>query len=306
MITKKTMLAIRKISPAFGVEMAYVPSPQPENDEVLIRVEASGICGTDLHIYDAVGDAYKFMWPYLPLTLGHEFCGRVIKTGPGASASLIAVAADDCISLPDSIGPDLGALIEPLTVAHGAVMLSGIGIGERILIMGAGAIAQGAAVFARLLGASQVAVTGFADTSRFSALRSMGFDDLVDRSQQGSFEMLRELAGDEGFDAVIELTGVPSTINEGLGVLKRCGVLVATGIHPHDAAVNVTGLVRREQQIRGNHGNTREGWHEVIRLLEANQSAFLPIITHRYKLEDGIEAFEASYAKVATKTLVYP
>lgn len=329
MSTHTTMPALRKMVGGFGISIVQVQAPRPMDGEVLIRVEASGICGTDLHIYDAAGDAYQFMWQRLPITLGHEFCGRVIELGDGASPDLlhrrvvvvpaglgtlrdgcfapyITVSANDCIPVPDSFSPDLGSLIEPLTVAHRAIVLSKIGRSARILIMGVGAIAQGAAIFARHVGAKQVVMTGFSDSYRLSALRSMGFKDLVDRSHLGSEEALHDLAGPDGFDAVIELTGQPSTINEGLGVLRRGGILVATGIHPGDARVDVTGLVRRGQQIRGSHGNTREGWYEVIRIVDSDPDLFLPIITHRFALERGTEAFEVAYARQATKVLICP
>jgi 2-desacetyl-2-hydroxyethyl bacteriochlorophyllide A dehydrogenase len=323
------MLALRKLTPGFGVALAEAAAPQtPAPGDVLIEVEAAGICGSDLHIYDAKGSAYDFLWPRLPLTLGHEFCGRVVRLGAGAPAALldrrvvalpvgigtqrdgcfapwVTVPAAHCLPIPDTLDAELGALIEPLTVAHHAVACAGIGPGQRLLVMGAGAIAQGAALFARLAGARQIVVTGHADTHRFAVLRRMGFDTLVDRAEAGSDQRLAALAG-EGFDAVIEMTGVASTVDEGLGLLRRQGVLVATGIHPAPGAIDITRLVRRQLQLRGSYGNTREGWQQVIDTVAAHPAQFAPLVTHRYALRDGLQAFEAAYSRVATKALLFP
>ncbi|CAN7732215.1 zinc-binding dehydrogenase [Variovorax sp. LjRoot290] len=323
------MLALRKISPDFGVSLMDVAPPEkPAPGEVLVEVEAAGICGSDLHIYDAKGSAYANVWPRLPLTLGHEFCGRVVQLGDGAAADLlgrrvvalpvgigiqrngcfapmVAVAAVNCLPVPDTLDSELGALIEPLTVSENALALSETGPGKRLLIMGAGTLAQGAALFARLAGASQIVVTGFADAHRFEVLRQMGFDLLIDRAEPGSAERLAALAGD-GFDAVIEMTGVMSTIDEGLHALRRKGIFVATGIHPEKATVDITRMVRQQLQLRGSYGNTREGWHKVIAQVTANPETFRPLITHRYPLHQAVQAFETAYARIASKAILHP
>lgn len=85
------MLALRKTAASFGVEAVHVAEPgQPGPGELLIRVEAVGICGSDVHIYEWTEwtDALGFMAPHLPVTLGHEFAGRVAAAGPGAATAI--------------------------------------------------------------------------------------------------------------------------------------------------------------------------------------------------------------------------
>ena len=77
------MLALRKLSAGFGLEAKTVAEPgAPGAGELLIRVEAVGICGSDVHIYEWT-DGFDFMLPHLPVTLGHEFAGHVAAAGPG-------------------------------------------------------------------------------------------------------------------------------------------------------------------------------------------------------------------------------
>ena len=82
------MLALRKTQAGFGIEAVEVPAPPPPGPgEVTVRVEAVGICGSDVHAYEWT-DGYGHMVPYLPVTMGHEFAGRVEATGPGAAIAL--------------------------------------------------------------------------------------------------------------------------------------------------------------------------------------------------------------------------
>lgn len=81
------MLALRKTQAGFGLEALEVPEPgAPGPGEVTVRVEAVGICGSDVHAYEWT-DGYGHMVPYLPLTMGHEFAGRVVAAGPGAAVA---------------------------------------------------------------------------------------------------------------------------------------------------------------------------------------------------------------------------
>jgi len=87
-----TMWAIRKDGPRPGLVLAEVPVPVPADDEVLVEVEAASICGTDLHIRRWDAWAQQRLVP--PVTLGHEFAGRVVELG----RNVAHVALDDYVS----------------------------------------------------------------------------------------------------------------------------------------------------------------------------------------------------------------
>ncbi|MCX5909018.1 MAG: alcohol dehydrogenase catalytic domain-containing protein [Deltaproteobacteria bacterium] len=80
-----TMKAIVKSKPAVGIQVMDVPVPRPQADEVLVQVEAAGICGSDVHIYEWTS-GYEFLEKYFPVTLGHEFSGVVVEVGPEAKS----------------------------------------------------------------------------------------------------------------------------------------------------------------------------------------------------------------------------
>jgi len=97
------MLALRKPAAGFGLVAVEVPEPAPPAaGELLVQVEAVGICGSDVHIYEWT-DGYDFMLPHLPVTLGHELAGRVVAAGASAGiaegtrvAVLPAIACGVC------------------------------------------------------------------------------------------------------------------------------------------------------------------------------------------------------------------
>jgi len=82
------MLAVQKTSPAFGLTLADVTPPQPAPGEVLVEVDAVGICGSDVHVYEWT-DGYDWMQPVMPLTLGHEFAGRVVAAAPDVTLPVL-------------------------------------------------------------------------------------------------------------------------------------------------------------------------------------------------------------------------
>lgn len=78
------MLTLQKTAPEFGAILGEKPEPAIGDGDVLIEVEAAGICGSDVHMYEWT-PGYEWLIPALPVTMGHEFSGRVARVGPGVT-----------------------------------------------------------------------------------------------------------------------------------------------------------------------------------------------------------------------------
>ena len=338
------MKALRKIRAAAGLELVDVPVPELEStDDVLVRVTATGICGSDLHVDDWT-PSYSFITQSLPVTLGHEFVG-VAQTGPlrgtrvvvrpsvtcgvcaaclaqrhdaceqrtgigmtrdGAFAPWVRVPLRNCVPVPDGLSDELSALAEPLSISMQEIRVAGDLTGQRVLVMGPGTIGQGIAVLARRAAAAQVEVSGRDDAARFDALRRMGFDALADVAGMSLAEATAPYANGESFDVVLEATGVPETISEALPLLRRNGIVVVTGIHARPLSLDLTTLVRKQQQLRGSFRPPESDWPQALALMGEVGDLIAPMVSHVLPLSRAMEGFALAHGKQASKVLLRP
>ena len=107
-------------------------------------------------------------------------------------------------------------------------------------------------------------------------------------------------------DVVLEATGVPQSLNEGMAVLRKGGTIVAAGIHAAPLTLPLTDFVRMRHQLRASHGAGRRTWDRVLAHLCRDPEAFRPMITHRLPLERGLEGFELARQRAASKVILTP
>ncbi|HQT79833.1 MAG TPA: alcohol dehydrogenase catalytic domain-containing protein [Rhodopila sp.] len=227
-------------------------------------------------------------------------------TRHGGFAGFVTVPAANCLTLPDGVDTELGALTEPLGVGCEAVLTGEVGLGDTVLVMGPGTIGQAIALFARAAGAGRVLVAGRADGPRFDVMRQLGFTDLLDVAEAPLNDLVLAATGGRKVDVVLEATGHPPTIVDGLSVLRTGGVLVIAGIHPGPVSLPLTDFVRARHQLRGTHGCDRRNWDKVLTLLGRDPEAFRPMITHRMPLARGLEGFELARQRAASKVMLTP
>ncbi len=339
------MIAIRKCATAPGIAFAPAPQPRPAKGEVLIAVEAAGLCGTDLHIADWT-PGYESMAANLPVTLGHEFAGRVIE-GPsswlkrrvvvrpstvcdscvecgdrrhdlcrqrrgigihrnGGFAAFAAVPEHNCIPVDESLEAEVAALAEPLTVAMEAIRRSGLREGERLLIIGPGPIGALAALAAEPLHPEYIVIAGRGDGARLGVLHSVGFTHAFDTADADLSAQLAAASLPSRFERVIEAAGSGAAVATGLRHLAPGGVLTIAGIHASPMQIDLTILVRSGQEVRGSYRAPVGVWHDAIALLQAAPERFRRLITHRHAMGEAEEAFGAMRRREALKVMLRP
>jgi threonine dehydrogenase-like Zn-dependent dehydrogenase len=245
------------------LRVSDLPAPEPAEDEVLLRVAACGICGSDLHITEdpvtfGVGQG---------VVLGHEFAGTVERVGAavrdlkpgdrvavapmrgcgacdacrrgdpawckemrligGGYAELTTVAARQCVKLPDDLPTAEGALAEPVSVGLHAVHRARLTPGDRVLILGAGPIGLLVAFWARRLGAAHVVVADIAryQQDRAAAVGATGFAV----SGPGLAAEFAALTGGPP-DIVFECVGKKGLIDFAISQVRAHGKVVAVGL----------------------------------------------------------------------------
>jgi len=242
------------------IHVGEVAEPTPAEGQVIVQVAACGICGTDIHIVD--GDLPPTTYPIIP---GHEFGGEIVAIGPevdgaavgdrvavqpnmpcgrcrpcrigrssicetwraigvtlpGAAAELVAVPANECYTLPDTISDRAAALVEPLSCAvHGMARLPR-GAVDRFLVYGAGTMGLLIAQLARQAGSPSVSVVDV-NPGRLELASRLGASAVA---VSGA-----ELPDSDGFDVVVDATGVVSAIEDGLTRVRRGGTFLQFGV----------------------------------------------------------------------------
>ncbi len=312
------------------IEVREVEDPKPGPGEVLVRVRACGICGSDLHFYHGAFPAATAVPP------GHEYAGEIAALGegvtgieigervaiepirycrecaycttgqyqlcpnrqlmgtfvPGAMAEYVPVPAYGVYRLPDSLDFELGALTEPLAVAVHGLHLVDLVMGERVLVMGSGTIGLLAVLAAKAAGAGEVIAT-YRHEHQGQAALAMGATSVLKDSEMGRLE---------GIDVVVETVGgTAPTLSQALGIVRPGGRISVLGLFTQPSQINALGLMLKEARIVGGITYCRPGMNSdfdnALQILEREQERARSLITHRYPLDEAVEAFSTASDK---------
>lgn len=318
------------------IRTTEVPVPEPGRGEVLVRVEAAGICGTDRHLL-------KGEFPSRPpVTLGHEFSGIIVARGEGVAlpegaritcdpndwcglcdaclrgrvnlcpknvatgihrdggfAEFALVDERKAVRLPDGIDPLHGAFCEPLAcVLHGGD-IGAPQSGERVLVIGGGVIGLLALQLARLAGADPILLT------RHPSKRELALTLGAVATAGTPGEVLDLWPG--GADLTFECAGVAETV-AGAGALTRSGGrVVVLGVLPQGekVAIEPFDLLFREVQLHFAFINPFTHARAAA-LISDGRIAVAPLISRQIALSEAAEAIAAPARPGEVKVLVVP
>ncbi len=337
------MKAIAKTRPAYGAEIIELPIPRPGPNELLVRVAACGICGSDLHIYQWELGAERIA-ARLPFVLGHEPAGEVVETGPGVSgfrrgdrvaldpfghcgrcgpclagrfhlcaapttlsgafAEFTVAPVANAHPVPPMMDFEQAAMLEPFGTGLHAVEQSCLRAGDSAVVEGPGPIGLSIALAARALGVTSIVVTGLeVDTERLALARRAGFRTVV-ADRPGWLEEARAMLPADGADVVFDACGMLDSPRE---LLRRGGELVEVGWPARDvSAAELRALFFHGVTIINSRIRTPETWRRAIAMVASGAVDLRPMITHRYDIARGLEAFELLRKRAGVKAIVIP
>ncbi len=335
-------VSIRK---AYDLVIDEVEIPEPGGEQVVVKIAVCGLCATDIHSYEgesiqgrrypfhpgheiagviyavgnsvtnvAVGDRVV-VDPLYPCEKC-EFC-RANKqnhclqvktlgtTGPGGFSDYTVVPAKNVYKL-NKISFNEAAFAEPLsTVLYGSARAE-IKLGDRILINGAGPIGLLHLQVALISGCSEVWVTDLKD-QKLDKAQKFGASGVILASRPGADEQLKTIA-QNGFDVIIDCTGVPGVIERSLNYLKNAGRLLIFGVCPQNSEIklNPFEIYRRDLKIIGAYALNRT-MQATVELLEAQKILVTDLIAEILPRTRLLEAMEkVKQGKVDGKILIIP
>jgi L-iditol 2-dehydrogenase len=214
----------------------------------------------------------------------------------GCFAEYVALAEDLIHVIPDNVTFEEAALTEPLAVSvHCVSHRSKVEKGDVVVVFGAGAIGLLAAQVAAAEGAGTVLLAG---TSRDVPIRFKIADQLglktINVEETDIVREVMSLTRGCGADVVIEASGSPQAIEQGLRLLRRGGRMGISGITGQPAvAVNWDGLISKAVSLFFAYSSTNADWDKALNFLAEKKVQTLPLITHTFRMDQWREAFQA-------------
>ena len=313
------------------VRLEERPRPEPGPGELLMRVEASGVCGSD------VMEWYRL--PKAPIVLGHEVAGLVEEVGEGverfkAGDRIVTTHHVPCMScrycktdrhavcetlrttsfdpggfaeyvrlpavnvergtflVPDHVSFEEASFVEPLACVVRALRLSRLGEGDSVAVLGAGVSGILMIQMARALGAGRIVATDVVP-ARLEMARRFGADAVLDAGEPGLTERLLESNDGRGFEQVLVCSGARPVAGQALEVADLGGtVLYFAPLDPGETlALEMNGLWKRGVNLVHSYAGPPADMQRALELIAARELDVASMITHRLGLVDTAEAF---------------
>ena len=309
------------------VQDVQVPSHGP--DEVLIRVGAGGICGSDMHAYRG---HHPFRRP--PVVLGHEVAGEVLEIGaqvtgfrPGdrvaVEPQIACMSCTLCLRgltnlcqaarrpglgwggtfaefmiapervvyrLREDTPFELGALVEPAAVAMRAFRRGEVRLGDRVAVLGAGPIGG---LIAHISDRAHPGVLMVSDIKPFNLrlIESLGIENAVNASEIDVVEAGRDLTGGDGFDVVFVTSPNDSGLMDAVQLARPGGRVVQVAIYGRQIPFDATQAVLREVEVRASLTYSPDDFRLTAEMISDRSLDAGAFITHRYGLDRAADAF---------------
>jgi len=334
------------------IRVETVPDPVPGPGQVLVRVKAAGICGSDLHGYRANQPGSQ-----APRTSGHELAGVVEALGSGVTklsvgqrvgvepligcgvcdycqagqyhlcdklehiggarsggfAELTVAPEDKAFPLPDHVDMDDASILDVLAVAVHALTVVPVEPGDRVAVVGTGAIGLATAAMAAIAGAGDVAVLGRRPGPLSVADELCGATG-INVTEVDPVEAVMEWSGGRGANVVYEAVGgMANTLNSSLLMTAPQGTVGLIGVFREPTPIDTRAVLRREVTLAWVWSYARR--HEraefeiALDLLSSGKLKAAPMITHRLPLDEIAHGFDIADRKSvynSIKVVIHP
>jgi L-galactonate 5-dehydrogenase len=311
------------------IEIIDTQKPVLESDNVVVKMNSLGLCGSDLKSYQGTNPLVSY-----PIIPGHEIAGTIVELGSaiqakdllhktvtvspytscgncsacrkgkvncckynqtlgvqrnGAALEYISVPADKLI-FPGDLREELTTLIEPLSVGFHAVNRIPRGSVETVLVFGCGLVGIGSIVAAAELGMHVIAAD--IDNDKLNTAKAFGAAEILNSGNSDFLQQVFELTNGEGPDAVIEAVGLPETFKLAVELVNFGGFIVYIGYVKDMVSYETKLFVSKELTIMGSRNALKSDFKQVIQIMTVRGEDFLPLVTKVFPLDQALEAFQ--------------
>ena len=326
------MKALVKARPEVGLQLEDVPEPQPGINDVLIKIQRTGICGTDIHIWN--WDEWAQKTVPVPMTVGHEFVGEIVEVGsnvtdfhPGQIVSgeghVVCGRCRNCLAgrrhlCADTSGIGVnrpGAFAEYIALPMTNVWVHHEEVDKDIAaifdpfgnavhtalsfpVLGEDVLVTGAGPIG-IMGAAVAKHAGaryvvITDVNpyRLELARKLNITKAVNPTEQSLQDVQKELGMSEGFDVGLEMSGNMNAFQDMLTNMSHGGKIAMLGIPTESKAIDWNTIIFNMLTVKGIYG--REMYETWYKMTVMLQSGLdiSPVVTHRYGFNEFQEAFD--------------
>lgn len=328
------------------LHLEEVPEPVAGDDEVKIKVHATGICGSDIHI---MRDEYPSKPPVI---MGHEYSGTIHEVGRnvtslkkgdkvvsitaivscgecrycregllilcdkrlsigsglnGAFAEYLTVPAKYVYRVPANVTMDEAALMEPLAcVVRGVIERSRVRAGDYVYVSGPGIIGQLTAQVASACGGNVIVGGTSSDIKRLELAKRYGALATITVDNEDVLELIRRLTQGRGVDVAFECAGVERSADSCLKVLKKTGTFGQVGLYGKKIVFDMDLALMKEIRITNSYASEPTSWERALDLLSHEQINLNPLIGDKFQLKDWEKAFKKVENKEGFKVFLTP
>jgi L-gulonate 5-dehydrogenase len=311
-----------------AMELVERPWPaEPAADEVVLRPEVVGVCGSDVHLFHGrLGDVFPrvqgheisavveavgpgvdrvragdrvAVWPVLacgecyPCSIGREnVCANIAIIGAhvdGALQERLCVPASQVFAVGD-LPPAVTAFVEPASIGVRTVVRARVSAEDRVVVLGAGPIGQAVCLAARDRGAAVLLADRVPE--RLEHARAMGAQEVVCGDAAAVVEQAREWAGGDGVPVLIETTGVPAVVRRAMEVTAPAGRLVLVALSHEEVSLPLGDFPIRELDVLGVSCCNASEFADAVDLVRRHEAAVARLITDEFAFEQAPEALE--------------
>ena len=338
------MKALVKAKAAPGLWLEEIPEPEIGINDVLIRVRYTGICGTDVHIYEWDDWAQKTI--HVPMTIGHEFVGKIVAVGsnvndfyPGDIVSgeghVVCGRCRNCLAgrrhlcaSAKGVGVNRpGAFAELISLPMTNIWRHNAGINQEVAaifdpfgnavhtalsfpVLGEDVLITGAGPIGIMAipvvqhAGARHVVVTDLNPFRLELARKMGATLAVNPNETSLRDVQKQLHMQEGFDVGLEMSGSPQALRDMIGNMSHGGKIAVLGIPAKEAVIDLRQIIFSMLTVKGIYGREMYETWYMMSVMLESGLDISPVITHRLSYADFQKGFEAMISGNAGKVVL--